>query len=98
MIQVEAPSTPEAKDKAIEKAVGEIEKTHGKGSIVTLGHRVGVKIPHIPTGIYEVDYSVLGCGGFPKGRIIEIFGAPSGGKTTVTLMAIRKETPIFFFQ
>jgi recombination protein RecA len=88
MIQVEAPQTEAAKDAAIEKAVAEINKEHGKNSILTLGHRVGVTIPHIPTGIYSVDKSVLGCGGLPKGRIVEIFGAPSGGKTTIALMAI----------
>jgi recombination protein RecA len=74
MIQIENPSTPQEKDKAIAEAIKDIEKEHGKGSVISMKDRVGLTIPAIPTGIYDLDYSVLGVGGLPKGRIVEIFG------------------------
>lgn len=88
MIQVELPSTPAEKDKAIADAIKEIEKEHGKGSVISMKDRIGVSIPHIPTGIYDVDYRVLGIGGIPKGRIVEIYGPESSGKTTIALTVI----------
>jgi recombination protein RecA len=88
LIEIGAPITGEAKDKAIEKAVAEVEKAHGKGSIFDLKKRKGVILPSTPTGIYEVDYDVLGIGGLPKGRIVEIYGPESGGKTTLALQVI----------
>lgn len=78
-------STPmtEEKRKALEAAMGQIEKSFGKGSIMKLSGDVQ-KMPSISTGSIKVDHA-LGIGGLPKGRIIEIFGPESSGKTTLTL-------------
>jgi len=75
-------------EKAVEAAIFEIEKEHGKGSIFSMNDKVGVKLPHIPTGIAELDNHIIGIGGFPKGRMVEIYGPESGGKTTLALTAI----------
>lgn len=74
--------------KAVDSAVADIEKEYGKGSIQRLGSRVGQKVPCIPTGLPSIDDDVLGIGGFAKGRVIEIYGPESGGKTTLLLRAI----------
>jgi recombination protein RecA len=73
--------------KNLESAIGEIKKEYGEGSILRMGdgHRVDVDV--IPTGNLLIDRA-LGVGGFPRGRIIEIFGPESSGKTTLTLTAI----------
>jgi recombination protein RecA len=60
-------------------------------SLVRLGDRVGKPVPNTPTGIYTLDHNVLVCGGLPKGRIIEIYGAPSSGKTSLTFKVIAEE-------
>src|SRR5690606_34966104 len=74
--------------KAIEAAVGQIEKQFGKGSIMRLGGKDAVNaIPAISTGAVSLDYA-LGIGGVPRGRVIEIFGPESSGKTTLTLQII----------
>src|SRR4026208_1827801 len=74
--------------KAIEMAVGQIEKQFGKGSIMRLGHSdAGYTIPAISTGSVSLDYA-LGIGGVPRGRVIEIFGPESSGKTTLALQVI----------
>src|SRR3954471_17021678 len=74
--------------KAIELAVGQIEKQFGKGSIMRLGGRdVIPQIPSISTGAISLDYA-LGIGGVPRGRVIEIFGPESSGKTTLALQVI----------
>ena len=74
--------------KAIEMAVGQIEKQFGKGSIMRLGAKDAVNvIPSISTGSVSLDYA-LGIGGVPRGRVIEIFGPESSGKTTLTLQII----------
>jgi recombination protein RecA len=74
--------------KAIELAVGQIEKQFGKGSIMRLGGRdVVTQIPAISTGAVSLDYA-LGIGGVPRGRVIEIFGPESSGKTTLALQVI----------
>lgn len=75
-------------NKAIEAAVANIEKAHGKGSIVRLGSTAVANVPVIPTGIFEIDYKLLGVGGFPRGRIVEIFGAESSAKTTLALQVV----------
>lgn len=87
-IAVELPRTQADKDKAAADAVATIEKEYGKGAIVRLGERVAAPVPCIPTGIYNVDVHVLGVGGFPRGRVIEIFGPESSGKTTMALACI----------
>ena len=74
--------------KAVELAVGQIEKQFGKGSIMRLGQRGAVQpIDSIPTGAISIDYA-LGIGGMPRGRVIEIFGPESSGKTTLALQVI----------
>jgi len=74
--------------KAIELAVGQIEKQFGKGSIMRLGQKdVIAQMPSISTGSVSLDYA-LGIGGVPRGRVIEIFGPESSGKTTLALQVI----------
>ncbi len=78
---------PREKVKAIQTAVGAIEKQFGKGSIMQLGGVTVTETPVIPTGSLAIDVA-LGVGGLPRGRVIEIFGPESSGKTTLTLHAI----------
>lgn len=73
--------------KALELAVGQIEKTHGKGTIMRLGDEPIVNMPSISTGSLSIDHA-LGIGGVPRGRIIEIYGPESSGKTTLALHVI----------
>ncbi|HZJ30008.1 MAG TPA: recombinase RecA [Vicinamibacterales bacterium] len=76
------------RNKAIDIAVGQIEKQFGKGSIMRLGQRNSVgPIPSISTGSISIDYA-LGIGGLPRGRVTEIFGPESSGKTTLALQVI----------
>jgi recombination protein RecA len=72
------------KNKAIEMAIAQIEKQFGKGSIMKLGDKKMVDIAAIPTGALSLDMA-LGIGGVPRGRIIEIYGPESSGKTTLAL-------------
>ena len=74
----------EEKQKALAAAMASIEKQFGKGSIMKLGNNVETKMPSISTGCLDLDIA-LGIGGVPKGRIIEIYGPESSGKTTLTL-------------
>jgi recombination protein RecA len=74
--------------KAIELAVGQIEKQFGKGSIMRLGQKdIVTTMPSISTGAVSLDYA-LGIGGVPRGRVVEIFGPESSGKTTLSLQVI----------
>jgi len=76
------------KTKNLDLAIAQIEKQHGKGSIMRLGNRdVLVPVSVIPTGSISID-AALGIGGFPRGRVIEVYGPESGGKTTLTLHVI----------
>ncbi|MBX3248828.1 MAG: recombinase RecA [Myxococcales bacterium] len=75
------------KTKAMDDAVRAIEKQYGKGAIMRLGDRMVESVPVIPTGCPSLDRA-LGIGGYPRGRVIEIFGPESSGKTTLTLHAI----------
>src|SRR3979411_491577 len=76
------------KSKMLEAAIAQIEKQHGKGAIMRLGNRdVLVPVSVIPTGALSID-AALGVGGVPRGRVIEIYGPESGGKTTLTLHII----------
>lgn len=75
------------KKKALELALGKIEKDFGKGSLMRLGDKSDEKIPVISTGALSLDIA-LGIGGVPRGRIIEIYGAESSGKTTIALHII----------
>lgn len=74
-------------DAALDDAISQIEKKFGKGSVMRLGDRTAVDVDVIPSGSLTLD-KALGIGGYPKGRIIEIYGPESSGKTTLTLHAI----------
>ncbi len=73
--------------KAAATAMETIRKAHGKGSIMSMGDRSVERVPCIPTGSPSLDIS-LGCGGYPRGRIVEVYGPEASGKTTLTLHAI----------
>ncbi|MEE8161249.1 MAG: recombinase RecA, partial [Acidobacteriota bacterium] len=75
------------KKRAIEMALTQIERQFGKGSIMKLGGHVSLNIPVISSGSLSID-AALGIGGFPRGRVIEVYGPESGGKTTIALHAI----------
>lgn len=77
----------EAKAEALKQALGNIEKNFGRGAIMKLGDDAVEKVEVIPTGSIGLNYA-LGVGGFPKGRVIEIYGPESSGKTTLALHAI----------
>ena len=76
-----------AKLKALELTLGKLEKSYGKGVVMKLGDRVVEDIEAIPTGSIGLDLA-LGIGGYPRGRVIEIYGPESSGKTTLTIHAI----------
>ncbi len=75
------------KRKALDAAIGQIEKQFGKGSVMKLGDFTAMNVEAIPTGALSLDVA-LGIGGIPRGRIIEVFGPESSGKTTLTLHMI----------
>ena len=75
------------KAKALDVAMSQIEQTYGKGSIMKLGQRTAMDIEAISTGSLSLDVA-LGIGGLPKGRIVEIYGPESSGKTTLALHVI----------
>ena len=77
----------EAKLKALQLTVDKLEKTYGKGTIMKLGDKQIVDIDAIPSGSLTLDIA-LGIGGFPRGRIVEIYGPESSGKTTLAIHAI----------
>ena len=70
------------KGKALDMALGQIEKQFGKGSIMRMGENLNLGIESIPTGALSLDLA-LGIGGLPRGRVIEIYGPESSGKTTL---------------
>ena len=75
------------KKKALDMAITQIEKSCGKGSIMRMDKSSKMDVEVIPSGVYALDIA-LGVGGFPRGRVIEIYGPEGGGKTTVSLQAI----------
>ncbi len=77
----------EAKLKALNLAVDKLEKTYGKGAVMKLGDKQVVAVDTIPTGSLGLDIA-LGTGGFPRGRVVEIYGPESSGKTTLSIHAI----------
>lgn len=85
--EVSAPSDTAEKAKALENAMSQIEKSYGKGSIMRLGAESRLDVQVVPTGSLSLDVA-LGVGGVPKGRITEIYGPESGGKTTLALAIV----------
>jgi recombination protein RecA len=89
------PTTPENEEqqlmkqplKAVDTLLQNVEKQFGKGAMMRLGDRKAERVPCIPTGSPSLD-EALGCGGYPKGRVVEVYGPESSGKTTLTLHAI----------
>jgi recombination protein RecA len=75
------------RDKALDMALANIEKQFGKGSVMKMGDDVAQRVAAIPTGALSLDLA-LGIGGLPRGRVVEIFGPESSGKTTVALHAV----------
>ena len=83
----EAPAPAEDKKKALDTALHQIEKNFGKGSVMRLGDRPEMNVDSIPTGSLALD-AALGIGGLPRGRIVEIYGPESSGKTTLALHVV----------
>lgn len=81
---IEMPKTEEEKKKALETAIAHIEKTYGEGAVMKMGQKKTLDIASIPTGSMTLDIA-LGIGGVPRGRIVEVYGPESSGKTTVAL-------------
>ena len=81
---IEAAAPAADKKKALETCLANIEKTYGKGTVMRLGENSHVVVEAIPTGSLALDLA-LGIGGVPKGRIIEVYGPESSGKTTLAL-------------
>lgn len=82
-----ADRTPEERKKALDTAIAQIEKDFGKGSIIRMGENSRMNVSAVPTGSIALDLA-LGIGGLPKGRIVEIFGPESSGKTTLALSVV----------
>lgn len=80
-------ASPAERDKALETALGQIDRQFGKGSIMRLGDDSRPKVDVIPTGSIALDVA-LGIGGLPRGRVVEVYGPESSGKTTVALHAV----------
>ncbi|MGD8534817.1 MAG: recombinase RecA [Candidatus Aminicenantes bacterium] len=84
----ETENKKDSRNRAIDAAVSQIEKQFGKGAVMKLGQReAAIKVPAIPTGSIAFDLS-LGIGGFPRGRVVEVFGPEATGKTTLALHVI----------
>ncbi len=86
-------SEDQSKKRAIEMALTQIERQFGKGSIMRLGSQTILNVPVISTGSLSID-AALGIGGFPRGRVIEVYGPESSGKTTVALHAIAESLKV----
>ncbi len=87
VLRAEKPETPADKLNALKTVLAKIEKDHGKGSIMKMDLKALEGVEVIPSGSIGLDLA-LGCGGYPKGRIIEIYGPESSGKTTLAIHAI----------
>lgn len=80
-------ATGSDREKALESVLAQIDKNYGKGSVMRLGDREAVKTETVSTGALSLDVA-LGIGGLPRGRVVEIYGPESSGKTTVALHAV----------
>ncbi len=80
-------NTQQEKMKALEATLSSIEKEFGKGTVMKLGEKTAMQVDVVPTGCLDLDMA-LGVGGIPRGRIIEVFGPESSGKTTVALHVV----------
>ena len=87
MLKVVEKEGMENKTKALDAALAQIERAFGKGSIMKLGQREALEIESISTGSLGLDIA-LGIGGLPKGRVVEIYGPESSGKTTLALHVV----------
>ena len=83
----ETAPAPSDQQKALETAMSQIEKQFGKGAVMRLGQNATMNVEAIPTGSLSLDMA-LGIGGLPRGRIVEIYGPESSGKTTVALHVV----------
>ena len=86
-VAVAKPLTAEEKQKALSSAIAQIEKHYGMGAVMKLGEAFNYNVDHIPTGSMTLDMA-LGIGGVPRGRIVEVYGPESSGKTTVALQIV----------
>src|SRR5579872_2472932 len=77
----EESTVAEEREKALDAALGQIEKQFGKGSVMRMGDNLSMNIESIPTGALSLDLA-LGIGGLPRGRIVEVYGPESSGKST----------------
>src|SRR5580692_10636126 len=77
----------EEREKALETALSQIEKQFGKGSVMKMGENLNMTIESIPTGALALDLA-LGIGGLPRGRVVEIYGPESSGKSTLALHVV----------
>ena len=75
------------RDKALDMALGQIEKQFGKGSIMRMGENMNFNIESIPTGALALDMA-LGIGGLPRGRVVELYGPESSGKSTLAMHVV----------
>ena len=80
-------TTQQEKMKALEATLSSIEKEFGKGTVMKLGEKTAMQVDVVPTGCLDLDIA-LGVGGIPRGRIVEVFGPESSGKTTVALHVV----------
>src|SRR5207249_1680630 len=78
---------PMERDKALEMAIGQIEKQHGKGSVMRMGERPEMAVEAISTGAMSLDLA-LGVGGLPRGRVTEIYGPEASGKSTLAMHVV----------
>ena len=86
-VTAKAADAMEGKEKALATAMAQIEKQYGKGAVMRLGENISMSVEHISTGSLGLNLA-LGIGGIPKGRIVEIYGPESSGKTTVALHCV----------
>ena len=86
-LSVVIPATQDERKKALENAIAQIEKQYGVGAVMRLGQSTAMNVQAISTGSLSLDMA-LGIGGVPRGRIVEIYGPESSGKTTVALHII----------